>query len=79
MAETRKAIHAYVSEDAHSSWELFAEENGVSVTGLIEALGHAIAREIATTRDPTDVRQGWVKEARRVDALRRKRTGKRAW
>jgi hypothetical protein len=36
MAPTRKAIHAYLSPEAHDAWHDFAAENGVSVLQLFE-------------------------------------------
>jgi hypothetical protein len=74
MAGTKtSALHAYVSAESFESWRHFAEENGVSVTGLLEALAGEIAQEIEECRDATLVRQDWVKAARRIDVLRRRR------
>lgn len=74
MADERKAVHAYLSDDAHAAWAAFAEDNGCSVTGLIEALGRELLDEIADHGgDATEVRQSWVKRGRRIDADRRKR------
>ena len=75
MAE-RQALHAYLSEPAHQAWQTFAEENGVSATGLLEALGLQLADEInapGVTAD--DVRQDWVRAGRKIDAARRRRGG----
>jgi hypothetical protein len=73
----RQAIHAYLSEQAHQAWQTFAEENGVSVTGLIEVLGLTLSDEIdkavAAGGDAADVRKDWVKQGRKVDAQRRRR------
>ena len=69
MTDDRKAIHAYVTDIAKDAWEEFAACQGVSVTGLIEALGQELAEE-----DPeSDDRRPWVKAARRIDVERRKR------
>jgi hypothetical protein len=38
VTATRKAIHAYLSPEAHDGWHDFAAENGVSVSGLLEAI-----------------------------------------
>lgn len=77
MAE-RQALHAYLSESAHLAWQTFAEENGVSVTGLLESLGATLHEEIqaavAAGGDPADVRQDWVKKGRKIDAQRRRRS-----
>lgn len=75
MAE-RQALHAYLSEIAHRAWQAFAEENGVSVTGLLEALGVDLAEKIkAAGDDATDIEQDWVKRGRKIDAQRRRRGG----
>lgn len=68
----RQALHAYLSEEAHSAWTHFAEENGVSVTGLLESLGRELAEELDGV-DATEVRQPWIKRGRRIDAERRRR------
>lgn len=74
MPIQRQALHAYLSEEAHGAWMTFAEDNGVSVTGLLESLGHELAEEIAEAGD-SDIRQLWVKRGRKVDAQRRRRGG----
>ena len=38
MAETRKAIHAFLTPASHEAWHDFAAENGVSVSAMIEAM-----------------------------------------
>lgn len=68
----RQALHAYLSERAHGAWGEFSETNGVSVTGLLEALGLELADELEDA-EPDDLRQTWVKIARRIDAQRRRR------
>lgn len=73
MAE-RQALHAYLSEAAHEAWQAFAEENGVSVTGLLESLGLELEQEIeAAAGDAADIRRDWVKAGRKIDAARRRR------
>lgn len=72
--EQRAALHAYLSPESHAAWQAFSEENGVSVTGLLEALGLNLAREIAETGD-ADIRQDWVKAGRKIDGIRRRRGG----
>lgn len=74
MAAERKAIHAYVSDEAWAAWRDFSEENGVSVTGLLEALGLELAEELETT-EPDEMRRTWVKAGRKVDGIRRRRQG----
>lgn len=75
MPEERQALHAYLSEQAHTAWQTFAEENGVSVTGLLEALGVTLSDEIDAAGDAADIRQDWVKQGRKIDAQRRRRGG----
>ena len=38
MADSRKAIHAFLTPESHEAWHEFAAEHGVSVSGLIEAI-----------------------------------------
>lgn len=74
MAEERRALHAYLSDEAHEIWQRFAEDNGVSMTGLLEAKALELGQAIANAGDdPTDVEQDWVKTSRRIDAKRRRR------
>jgi hypothetical protein len=47
MAPTRKAIHAYLSPEAHDAWHDFAAENGVSVSGLLEAIASEWSSRLA--------------------------------
>jgi hypothetical protein len=76
--ETRyRAVHAYLSDDAHETWLEVATDYGVSLSGLMEAMG-------ADLRRPADERvlgphlEELVTRARRVDAERRRRSGRRA-
>ena len=70
-----RAVHAYLSDAAHATWQEVATEYGVSVSGLIEAMGTDLQK-------PEDQRvlgpqlDGLVKRARRIDADRRRRTGR---
>ena len=70
----RKALHAYVSDDAHDQWHGFAAEQGVSVSAVLEAL----AAELDLSHDEAehqmkDRLEGVVKTARQIDAKRRRR------
>ncbi len=70
----RKALHAYVSDDAHDQWHGFAAEQGVSVSAILEAL----APELLTEDDEADEKLSErldtvIKAARRIDAERRRR------
>jgi|1185.fasta_scaffold18421_4 hypothetical protein len=68
----RQAIHAYLTDEAHEAWQTFAEDNGVSVTGLLEAFGQTLLEEMKEA-DADEIRQPWVKAGRRIDASRRRR------
>ena len=79
MADSRKAIHAFLSPDSHEAWHEFAAEHGVSVSGLIEA----IALDWADRRDSSDGGSddfdlaevdALSRQARRIDASRRRRS-----
>lgn len=43
MNAVRKALHAYLSEEAHDAWHRFAEDNGVSLSAVLTALGTSLA------------------------------------
>jgi len=73
MAPTRKAIHAYLSPEAHDAWHDFAAENGVSVSGLLEAIANEWAARQARGEQPLPDEERLVRTARRVDADRRRR------
>lgn len=64
MSADRRAIHAYVSADTHEAWHRFCEEEGISLSGLLEVMGPRLG-ELLT--------QDEVKAARRIDAERRRR------
>lgn len=68
----RRALHAYVSDDAHDAWHDFAAENGVTVSGLLEALTtHLQAADDVTLESAFETS---IKSARAVDAARRRRS-----
>jgi len=64
--EARKALHAYVSDEAHEQWHAFAAEQGVSVSAILEVLG-------AELEASGDRYHQLVVAARRIDARRRRR------
>jgi hypothetical protein len=73
-AEPRyRAVHAYLSDEAHATWQEVSTEFGVSVSGLIEAMGIDLTRP-ADQRILTPDLDQLVKRARTVDAARRRRT-----
>ena len=70
----RKALHAYVSDDAHDQWHGFAAEQGVSVSAILEALAPEL--DVDSERAGDNMRQRLddvVKAARKIDAQRRRR------
>ena len=70
----RKALHAYVSDDAHDQWHGFAAEQGVSVSAILEALAPELNLEDDQAQEQlTDRLDLVVKTARRIDAQRRRR------
>jgi hypothetical protein len=70
----RKALHAYVSDDAHDQWHGFAAEQGVSVSAVLEALAPELDLGAgAETAVVSDRLEDVVKSARKIDAQRRRR------
>jgi hypothetical protein len=72
-AVTRKAIHAYLSPEAHQTWHDYAAEHGVSVSGLLEAIATDWAERAERGEHVYDGDDPLVRKARRVDADRRRR------
>lgn len=73
MAESRKAIHAYLSPPAHDCWHDVAEDNGVSVSALLESIAQqwTVRRKRGEPLLPDEAEV--VLSARRIDAERRRR------
>ncbi|MEM7321860.1 MAG: hypothetical protein ACR2QK_12890 [Acidimicrobiales bacterium] len=70
----RKALHAYVSDDAHDHWHGFAAEQGVSVSAILEALAPELNLDAALSHEQLGQRLNTVvKSARKIDAQRRRR------
>ena len=78
MADSRKAIHAFLTPESHEAWHEFAAEHGVSVSGLIEAVARDWRERIdsAGRSDGFDLPEveALARQARRVDAQRRRRS-----
>jgi nicotinamide mononucleotide (NMN) deamidase PncC len=68
-----RAVHAYLSDEAHAIWQEVATDYGVSVSGLIEAMGADLNKPVGE-RVLTPQLDGLVTRARRVDAARRRRS-----
>lgn len=69
---TRKALHAYLSDEAHDIWHQRAAAYGVSVSAMLEAIARSI-RDVASERDwgeGPDI----VALARTIDTERRRRS-----
>ena len=73
MADERRALHAYLSPEAHDAWHEFAAEEGVSVSGLLEAYGRELVPVVEGKATMRKDHQALVKEARKIDAARRRR------
>lgn len=67
----RKALHAYLSDDAHTVWHDRAAAYGVSVSAMLEA----IALSIKDVRSESDWGKGGeiITKARTIDTDRRRR------
>jgi len=74
MADSRKAIHAFLTPDSHEAWHEFAAEHGVSVSGLIEAIAlDWTDRRVGDDYELAEV-DALSRQARRIDAGRRRRS-----
>lgn len=62
----RVAFNVRLSEEARTGWNTYAEENRVSVSALLEAIGADLSTE-------SDALAAYVESAQRIDALRRRR------
>lgn len=70
----RKALHAYLSDDAHEQWHTFAAQEGVSVSAVLEALATELDFSNDNSEAPMKDRLNEVVAiARRTDASRRRR------
>ena len=75
MPETpsRRAIHAFVSPEAHEQWHEFAAEEGVSVSALIEAFAPELSDPERSKEAMHERLSFVVTSARKIDAARRRR------
>ena len=72
MAEPRRAIHAYLTEEGHDVWHRVSEDAGVSLSGFLEAM----AQDMADHPPTKGGHPRWdelIRSARRIDATRRRR------
>jgi hypothetical protein len=74
----RKALHCYLTPAAHEIWHALAEDEGISLSGLIEVLAQDF-KDFPPGVDGGHPRwtgeHGIVRQARRLDAQRRRRGG----
>jgi hypothetical protein len=73
MADARRAIHAYLTPEAHDRWHDFAAEQGVSVSGLLEAIARDWKEQLDSGANLPDNVEDLAKVARKIDAARRRR------
>jgi hypothetical protein len=68
----RRALHAFLSDEAHDAWHRVAGELGVSVSGMLEAMATELEKPVSESAlgDRVEV---LVKRARKIDAQRRRR------
>lgn len=69
--DDRKAIHAYLTDEAHDALYRFARLNGPTVSAILQAWCNELAEEMAD--DGPEIRQDLVRAARAIDAERRMR------
>lgn len=73
--QDRKAVHSQFCRPSYDALRAFTLRHGVSMTGLIDALGHRLGADVHTRTSELDpVLQGVVEAARRIDADRRARS-----
>jgi hypothetical protein len=69
--DQRRALHAYLSDDAHDTWHQVAADLGCSVSAMLEAMaGDFDGQDENGSRARVEA---IVKKARRIDADRRRR------
>lgn len=67
------ALFATVSDDSRDGWQEFARVHGVSVTALLESLGHRLSDMDAPEAKLPALWRETIAEARAIDAERRSR------
>jgi hypothetical protein len=72
MADARRAIHAYLTEESHDVWHSVSEDAGVSLSGFLEALAQDM-REHPPEKGGHPRWDEVVRTSRRIDAKRRRR------
>ena len=72
VTEAKRALHSYVRAESYDVLQNFADENGTSITGVIQAWLDELAGAI-TAAGSTDIHGALIRNARQVDADRRRR------
>jgi hypothetical protein len=65
MTNKRKALHAYLSDEAHERWQDYAA-NGISVSALLEALA-----QVGFLASEPQAQESVVERAHLIDSERR--------
>ena len=74
VTDERSVISARVSPESKDGWELWAAENGVTLSALLEVIGRSLLDPIARGHwRSDDLTLDLVEQARQVDNERRKR------
>ncbi|MEI7593182.1 MAG: hypothetical protein WCK41_08200 [Actinomycetes bacterium] len=70
-----RAIHVQISQEAHETWMSVTDEYGVTMAGILEAVGHDFSQpkddRLLGSRLPD-----LIERARGIDADRRRRPGR---
>jgi preprotein translocase subunit SecY len=66
-----KALHAYLTPEAHDAWHEVAKSHEVTVSALLEAFAYRWAEMQAREEDLSD---DLKRRARKIDSARRRRT-----
>lgn len=72
LTERRRNLNIWLTPGAKGALQSFAEANGCSAAGLVEAWLRDLQDDIE--QHGTDIRQDWVKKGRAIDAGHRRRT-----
>lgn len=75
MAE-REALHVYLSPEAKRRIDEFTAEQGISMSGFVEAM--ASDEKLLDGKHLDDLMQRIVRDARKIDVARRRRGGRPA-
>lgn len=71
VTKKRRALHGYLSDEAHEAWHQFAETHGISVSATLESL--AVELEDNDHPQRQVILERIIARARKIDAARRRR------